>query len=160
MARSIRPALATLAAAVAVFALSACSGVQPDRDSTGVITESAEGADIFAIQVGDCAGDLTEGEVQALDVIPCADPHGSEAYASFQIDDGDFPGAEAIEAQGTEDCGAAFEEFIGLPYEESALLVTWLTPTTESWDGGDREILCFVYDETAETTGTLEDSNR
>jgi hypothetical protein len=159
MARTVRPVLATFAA-VAVLALAACSGVQPDRDPTGVITESVEGADIFAIEVGDCAGDLTEGEVTELDVIPCADPHGSEAYASFVMDDGDFPGAEAIEAQGIEDCGAAFEEFVGLPYEDSELFATWLTPTTESWDGGDREILCFVYDDGVETTGSLENAAR
>jgi len=161
MARAVRPALVLLAAvSVSALGLAACSGGDPDRDSTGVITASEEGADIFAIQVGDCAGDLTTGELTELDVVPCADPHVSEAFASSDLDEGGYPGTEAIDAQAEEDCTAAFETFIGLPYQESELFATWLTPTEESWEQGDREILCFVYDEDADTTGSLENAAR
>ena len=160
MARSNRLALAVIAA-VSGLSLAACSGAEPDRDGSGVITESVEGADVFALVVGDCTGDITEGGVLTeLDAVPCADPHGAEAYASIDMDDGDFPGDEAVQTQADDGCVAEFEAFVGLPYDDSELLSTYLTPTEESWAQGDREILCFVYDDGGPTTGSLEGAER
>jgi hypothetical protein len=76
------------------------------------------------------------------------------------LPDGDFPGEEAVVEQADESCTAEFESFVGLPYEESALYLSYLTPSEETWPAGDREVLCTVYDPAGDTTGTLFDANR
>jgi hypothetical protein len=50
---------------------------------------------------------------------------------------------------------------VGLPYEESALYVSYLSPTVESWRGGDRELLCLLEAPEGETlTGTARGTAR
>jgi hypothetical protein len=46
-----------------------------------------------------------------------------------------------MNAQADELCAAEFESFVGLPYEESVLYLTYLTPTREGWSEGDREVV-------------------
>lgn len=68
----------------------------------------------------------------------------------------------AAEVEGiVEDQGLAeFESFVGMPYDQSALEVTWLEPTEESWEAGDRELVCMITDPAGQTTGSLEGANR
>jgi hypothetical protein len=49
--------------------------------------------------------------------VPCSEPHSDEIFAAVNLPEGDgeFPGYQAIEAQGRELCIAEFEGFIGLP---------------------------------------------
>ena len=76
------------------------------------------------------------------------------------IPEGDFPGDDSIYAQADELCTAESESFVGLPYEESALYLNHVTPDEESWDAGERGVVCVVYDQDGDTTGTLADANR
>lgn len=170
MARKTRMTIAALGAAAAL-ALTGCSAVEdlfggggeePERDPSGQVTESQDAADVFTIKVGDCIGSFEDGsEVAELPVVPCSDPHDQEVYASFMVPEADaFPGTDAVNSQAETDCAAEFETFVGVPYEESALYVQFLTPTEESWGQGDREILCTIYDPEGQTTGSLQDAGR
>lgn len=163
MTRITRSAIAVFGA-TAALALSGCSQVEdivgsdePDRDPSGQVTETEAGADVFALKVGDCTmGFTAETEVSELDIVPCDQPHVDEYYASVSVPDGDYPGDEAINAQAETDCTAEFETFVGVAYADSELYVSFLTPTQESWETqNDREILCSVYEEGVETTGSL-----
>jgi hypothetical protein len=49
---------------------------------------------------------------------------------------------------------------VGMSYDQSALEVTWLEPTEESWEAGDRELVCLITDPAGQTTGSLEGANR
>jgi hypothetical protein len=117
----------------------------------------AEEVDVFDLKVGDCLADSTPGgeEVSSVQFVPCSEPHSEEIYAAVTLPEGDFPGTEAMNAQADEWCAAEFESFVGLPYEESVLYLTYLTPTRESWSEGDREVVCSVYDPAAEVSGSL-----
>jgi hypothetical protein len=121
-------------------------------------TVGPETTDVFAIGVGDCLTDSTstEGEVSDVETIGCDQPHTYEVYHSYIIDTADFPDSTEMDSISQEQCNSAFATFIGLPYEQSKYYFRSLTPTAESWDAGDREILCMVYDEGGETTGSLE----
>ena len=70
------------------------------------------------------------------------------------------PSASEMEAIVQEQCLTSFEGFVGMPYEESALEVTWLEPTPESWEQGDRELVCMITDPAGDVTGSLEGANR
>jgi hypothetical protein len=116
------------------------------------------------LEVGDCFADIPKVEEEviynSIDTVSCSEPHGAEIYAVVGLPEGDFPGDEAVLAQAVEVCGAEFEGFVGLPYEESVLEFSYLYPTEESWDAGDRSVTCSVVDLAGDTTGTLADANR
>jgi hypothetical protein len=122
----------------------------------------AGAVNVIDLEVGDCLADSvpTGGEVVSVETVPCSEPHSEEVYAVVTLPEGDFPGDEAVAVQGDEGCTAEFESFVGLPYEESALYFSYLTPSEESWSEGHREVVCSVYDLAGDTTGTLADANR
>lgn len=165
MTRNTRLALVVLSTASAL-ALAGCSDSEPERDPEGVVTETAAGADVFALKVGDCTMGFNEDtEVAEVDIVPCDQPHVDEYYASVIVEGDAYPGDEAMWAQADTECAAQFETFVGIPYQDSQTLwLSYLTPTQDSWEDGDREILCSVYEdgaaEGALTTGSLKGAAR
>jgi hypothetical protein len=59
---------------------------------------------------------------------------------------GDFPNDDAITGFIVQECVPAFGAFVGVSYHESALDFAPFTPTSESWDHGDRSIQCAALD--------------
>ncbi|MFC3689090.1 septum formation family protein [Aquipuribacter hungaricus] len=138
-----------LALAAGALVLAGCSAAsEPERDDAGAIVATEESADVFAIAVGDCTNDPDDGadELLSVEAVPCSGPHDNEAYHAEDLPDGDFPGEEEVTAAADEICFDAFEPFVGLAYEDSRLGYGSLTPTSDSWADGDREILCLVAD--------------
>lgn len=160
-----------LVAAVAIggaLALSGCTTFsdifgsdRPVRDEdTGAVIEGNESADVFALRVGDCINSSElDGEITSIPVVPCDEPHETEVYVSHQMDDGEFPGDDAVQSEAEDVCIDEFTDFVGLTYQESALEVFWMYPSQESWAQGDHEILCLLGD-TEKVTGTLEGAGR
>jgi Septum formation len=114
------------------------------------------------LEVGDCVEDeetLNSADVEAID---CGDDHVFELIGKFDVDDGDYPGATELTAEGDERCqGEIFEDYVGVPYEESAeVYVSPVPPSEETWnDADDRTILCFAHTlDLASTTGSVEGS--
>ena len=60
-------------------------------------------------------------------------------------DDDPFPGDDAMIDHAEVECLDAFERWVGRPYLESALELSYLWPQAEGWDLGDRTILCLAY---------------
>jgi hypothetical protein len=151
------PALGAIFAGLLVLGLSACGSddEEPARDEeTDEVTEAGD-ADVFDMAVGDCLTDSTSGAVTEVPVVPCDEPHASEIFYSHIIDGETLPDTAAMETIVTDQCLGNFETFVGLPYDQSALTVTWLEPTSGSWDAGDRELLCIVADPAGGVTGSL-----
>ncbi|CAN5416581.1 septum formation family protein [soil metagenome] len=170
MMTSIAPARARVLALSTVVAaallLSGCSLLgqlnnATPRNAGGTPTAENTDADVFSIRVGDCLDDATSsGTVTTAPIVPCSTPHDSEAYTSIKMAGGAFPGADAVKTQADEGCAKAFPDFIGIPYDDSNLSISYYFPTKESWSNGDHEIMCTVYDEGAKTTGTLKLAKR
>ena len=159
--------LAIVAITVGSFALAGCSllpGGNNDSSTgsdSGTTDEEEVGDDVFSIEVGDCLNDAdTSGEVSAVPIVECSEPHDSEAYDAGDLDDGDFPGDDAIGEAAELLCGPSFTTFIGLGYEESLYDYSYYFPTEESWAAGDREVLCVAFaDDASKITGTLSGIN-
>jgi hypothetical protein len=174
VARTIRAARAiraTAIGAVAVLALTGCSAIEdlfggddePERDEqTGEVSEIVEGASIFDIREGDCIGEISsDEEVQEVDIIPCDQPYEQQVYLIQEIVSDEFPDQAAVEAQAEETCLPGFEEFVGLPYDDSELRIYYLSPSEEGWESEeDRDLVCLVYDPEGSATGTFENANR
>lgn len=116
---------------------------------------------VLTLADGDCFDDPDGEETEVTDVpiVDCADPHDNEVYQILDVEGDSYPGQNAVGSQADAECLAGFEPFVGATYEDSELDYGWLTPTQESWDSGDREIVCFVYRvDLAKLTGTMEGS--
>lgn len=132
------------------------------RDEGGQIVEGGD-LDVVELRVGDCFDleDATATEVADVDAKPCDEPHEFEMYFIGDMPDGDFPSESGFLAFFEDECMPAFEEFVGVPYEESQLDIYWLTPTEEGWAAGDRQVQCSVFHPVDdELTGSLEGSGR
>lgn len=152
-----------------VTLLAACGG-GAERDESGSVVEGGEES-VFDLNIGDCFDDPednAEGLVSDLALIPCDEPHDNEVFAlvDYPAEDGEaFPGDDAIETFADEECLPIFEDYVGLPYDESVLLFAPVKPTADTWADGDREIVCLLYavdaDGNAEALeGSMRGSNR
>jgi hypothetical protein len=156
--RIVRRTLALLTAGVAGFALAGCSLL---GNVPGTQTDEGTVTDVFAMKVGDCLNDASAGdEVSSVPIVPCSEPHDSEAYHAFDLPGDVHPGDEAVKQAAGEGCVPAFEKFVGIAYPESNLDFAFYFPTTGTWDQGDREILCIVYDPAGKVSGSLKGEAR
>lgn len=135
---------ATVAAALPLAFLGACT-------STNVL----------ALGVGDCLqSDVLEGDVSDVAVVPCSDPHDAEVYAILGLTGEGYPGIEAVSTAAEEFCLPEFEQFVGVSYPDSEIVVYPLLPTQDSWtEQGDRDILCIAV-APEPVQGSLKDAGR
>jgi hypothetical protein len=121
-----------------------------------------EEVDIYDLEVGDCFSEIedTEEMFSSVESVPCSKPHSEEVFVAETLPDGDFPGMDAIDAQAEELCFTGFEEFVGLPFEESVLTLGFIIPSEDSWRYGDRLVLCTIYDPAGDVIGSLRGAER
>jgi hypothetical protein len=160
-------AIATLVVGVlAAVSLAGCTGLadilapEPVRNDTGEVVQGGQ-SDAFSVGVGDCLGDAAAGQVSDVQVVPCGEPHDAEVFADFQLDGAEYPGAEEVTRLADEGCLSAFEDYVGLPYQRSALEITYFAPTESSWnDLGDRLVSCLLHDPAGPVSGSLKGAAR
>lgn len=165
--QTLGAAAVALGAALTLAGCSLLPAAEPTRDETGQITQAEDNADVFALKVGDClnSGDLAD-ETSAVPVIPCADAHEDEVYYAHKITEATFPGDDKILEIADDVCAEHFEDFVGLPLEESELNFWNFFPSKDTWAENDREILCMAYhwdavtETVIKTTGTLANAKR
>lgn len=132
----------------------ACSAATSDastRDEDGVVIEGGD-VGVLALNVGDCFDDPPGvfetdevTEIETVVAIPCDEPHDNQAYAKFDLPDGDWPGDTAATNAAFDGCLSRFESMLGEPYETSPLDILPLSPTRDGWSLGDHEVLCAAY---------------
>lgn len=90
--------------------------------------------------------------------MPCDSPHQLEAYATFTLPDGAFPGQDDVDRLSEGGCVKRFEDYIDMSYDESEIEISFLRLFAEAWDF-DRGVTCML-DAGSPTTGTLEGAQR
>lgn len=120
---------------------------------------------VFSLAVGTCFDDIDAfyeeggGGVEDVPIVECDEPHDNEVFALFDIAGDAFPGTSAVGTEAETGCVDRFEDYVGIDYASSRFVASWLTPTSQSWDAGDREVVCFLYDiDLAELEGSARDS--
>ena len=123
---------------------------------------------LFSPEVGSCyAYDFNvEEPLTASFRTSCDAPHMLQAFALAQHRSSTYPGLESMAAVGDEECVAAFDDYVGLLYEQSEIFMVPLTPSRGTWELlSHREIPCYLYvpdkrGEFATITGSLQVARR
>lgn len=116
--------------AVAVGGLSACQ-------ATHVV-----------LKVGDCINYEPTEEGENSRLVDCAQPHAEEVFSVFDFPNATtaFPGYEAIGALQQTRCQVAFDDYVGISWEQSAYSLGFSGPTEATWADGDHAIACTLED--------------
>lgn len=114
-------------------------------------------SDVMSIVVGDCLNDASAPEtVTTIPKVDCSEPHDSEVFATTVLPAGDFPGDQQVVDELFAFCeGDAFTSFVGIAYAESKYQVGGYFPTQDGWGDGDRELVCTIYDDAGQMTGSV-----
>ncbi len=116
---------------------------------------------VFSLEIGTCFNDENPDGTEVLDVpvVDCSEAHDAEVFYLFDMPDGDFPGQNELLDAASAGCYDQFEAYVGRDYESSALYYWTLTPTSGSWDAGDREIACILNEvDGSQMTGSMKGS--
>ena len=152
-------------AVLAVVALVALGG-DDDGAEAGSTTTTAAGDPVAVdrVEVGTCFNDAAdEGTLDYTDlpVVGCEEPHDNEVYHLFESPGG--PTTRATRSSPTSRATAA-RGVRGLRREALHPVEPAdppHTPSEASWEVGDREVVCAVYDgERTELTGSVRGSAR
>ena len=73
--------------------------------------------------------------------VDCSESHNAEVYHAFDIGFGGSYDEVAVLTAADEGCFAAFEAYLGIRYEESAVYSRAFYPLLESWNDGEREVI-------------------
>ena len=153
MSRTMTRALALTASALTLaLTTSACSLL-----SFGPRTSA------FSMKVGQCVQLPTGDNITDLETTDCSALHDAEVFHLTQVTEDERPSDSELEDMGGDACLAAFEGYVGISYEESALDYTILYPSPGSWEQGDREIICFIISgegTDVQLSGSMKGSNR
>lgn len=151
----------------ALFALGVIAGVgtfaynkltEADRDKSGNVTSQGK-VDVTDLAAGDCVVEnLAEKEFLRVEVAPCAKAHFFETYATYELEDGDFPGEEQLDQLAGQGCYDRFADFVGVSYDDSELEMSYLMPAEETWSS-DRGVACLIT-ANGESTGSLKAAKR
>ena len=146
---------------LAVVVLGACSDDNDaSRDASGAVTKAGK-VSVFELRPADCLhppADLS-GEIDSIEVVPCADAHTQEVFAQVAATDQAYPGAEVLATEANGRCiGAMQGEPLNLSPDDG-YFVSYLLPSFDGWNNdGDRNIVCvFVFPQQGEVTGSVVD---
>jgi hypothetical protein len=116
---------------------------------------------VFTLEVGTCFDDTDETEISSVPEVECIEPHDNEVFAVFDYTETDtFPGSDAMNAAATDLCIARFQDYVGVAYADSPLEVFTIIPTEASWESGDREVICSLYNSNfTKLTGSMRGSS-
>lgn len=118
----------------------ACAGGGGDEEPEGLSTEP------FTLDVdeGGCFDRPANPDVTEVPAVDCDEPHDFEAYATVDLEGDGFPGDEEVGAQALSACNDRFAEYVGVPPDQSGLVVVPVAPSAEQWDAGGRTVTCTV----------------
>ncbi len=118
------------------------------------------------LAVGDCYDPILDGDddqLLAAVMLPCAGPHRHEVFGLVDVagaPTAPFPGSTDLDAEAQDLCDAAFEAYVGIDFDRSALGYVYYTPTEATWLAGDRAVLCVVEDGDRPIEGSVKGAAR
>jgi hypothetical protein len=115
-----------------------------------LVVACSDDESVFNAEVGECIERMSDlsGNISELPETDCSEEHEGEVFLLFEHegDDDDFPGQSALQSEAAEECaGDDFEDYTGVPPSETAIDLSMITPSEQSWGEGDRETICILH---------------
>jgi len=125
----------------------------------GALLLAACTSSVISLDVGTCFDDppdLAEVAPGDVPIVDCDTPHDNEVFATQNLTGDEFPGVDGVSNRADQVCLGTFDAYVGEPYESSIYQFSWLVPSADTWEVGDREVICFAFDMNFEKiTGSL-----
>ena len=120
-------------------------GPTPDPElPPGQVSGTVAPADLVT---GNCVtSSLDEGVISTLELGPCAKPHDSEVFDTFDLPAGRFPGDKQSEALVLGHCRKVLPGFVGAPAGHTGYSLFYFYPQAAQWAEGDRKGTCLLED--------------
>ena len=96
------------------------------------------------LKVGQCIQVPDSSQVGSVVTTECTEEHTGEVYYILTLTQDTLPSRAEIEKLTSDTCDDNFEAYVGSATNETELDVTAMFPTKNSWDKGDRDIVCIV----------------
>jgi hypothetical protein len=117
---------------------------------------------IALLEAGDCFTLLAPlAQVREALVVDCVEPHDAELFFTAKIEGDRYPGESGVAAFAQQQCLGAFEAYVGIPYDDSAVYADFFPLTAAAWATGDHEVRCVLFfPESGPITGSLRNARR
>ena len=132
-----------------------------------VVSEVAGTTAVQDLEVGDCidlpGGFEDEDEVGRVKTFDCTEEHDAEVFSVGDLGDGGDAVPEHRARSSdlmAEACLPDFEQFVGVPYEESVFEVYRFYPLEETWEDYQGYVCLVVDADGAKLTESVEGSGR
>ena len=140
--RSARWGAATVCLSVLCVTLAGCSTVSA-----------------MNLEVGQCVSVPAQEATASVSRVDCTAAHQAEVVAVLDIPTDTLPPVSELDIRATSECAAAFESYVGISQEDSALSIFWLRPSVDSWEAGDHAITCLAQrSDGTDLTASIRDS--
>ena len=117
--------------------------------------------DVVAREVGRCVDDPGERTgIEEVEVVACDEPHDFEVFALVDLAEGTYPGEGEVADQARDACTDRFAAYVGIEAPVSTLATAFLVPNEDGWEGGDREVVCLVYEPDQRLEGSMRGAQR
>ena len=83
-----------------------------------------------SIKTGECFNDAPETDSEMVELVGCDGQWTFQALNSFSLSDGPFPGDASIDRQAEQECSRGTDLF--------------LPPSADTWQHGDRSVVCLA----------------
>lgn len=158
--RSLNPVSFRLPLASTLLIFAACSGAIALGGCANTVTDLTTGDCLKMPSDVDLSND-DDFSLTNVETVACDQEHDAEVIGEKVLEDGDYPGEDAVWDQAESFCMEAFSDYVGSDYSESSIEMRPLLPTEDSWNRvKDRTINCVGYLPGDKLSQTLKDSKR
>lgn len=109
---------------------------------------------VFALHAGQCADTARDG-VKDVHVIPCAQPHQAEIYATFRLAGARWPGLSALSARARAGCLSRVGGYLNPALLGTSLTGSYVFPGKSTWKAGGRSVVCEIRGSSGRLTGSV-----
>lgn len=138
----VLPVIWIIAGAIALVIVGLNNTV--DRNSAGEITRGGT-ISAYDLRVGDCIKTLKDGgTVSRVHALNCSEEHQGEVFATFEMPGTDYPGDEAFNSAGVQQCSQALRGYApGVDRQQQGLF--FLHPDRTQWGKDERTVYCILW---------------
>jgi len=113
------------------------------------------------VQVGSCfeLSKTADSNYGSIWVVDCTQPHDAEVFLNQTITEDSYPTAAAWDALEASDCGPAFQTYVGSEMVSSSLKTQYIKPTSDAWDAGNKQLICFALDPSGDRQTSVANSD-